>query len=318
MDLAAAGDADLRRRVDQPHHRQSPEAIPRRQPRGPFERRTVDGVEEVERNRLDPQRPQFHRHVDQISPGLPHPHDPSAAQLEAGRAARCERCHPVGVRVGRADLRIEAFARVEVVIHLVDPRSGEGLGLLGGEEAEAGTDVEVVTGLDFRHDPAHRIDLALRRTAGRDHDAERLRLPLGGESGALEELRRREEVVARDLRIGDLRLRTVPAVLRAEPALGIHEEEQLHRVAEVVVANTPRGGEHVEQFDVGRVENGQRLIRCDLPAGEDPVGKRYPETGRARGGTDRRMGAGGGSVQGGARHGNGLWGSRGRGAFGEG
>ena len=137
------------------------------------------------------------------------------------------------------------------MVDLVDTGGSELCGLLGRQQAQAGADVEAVRLLDPRGDLADEVNLPLGRAAGRDHDAERLRLLLGGQLRGFHELGGREQVVAGDFRVGDLRLRAVAAVLWAEAALGIHQEEQLHRVAEVVMPNPPGGREHVEEFDVG-------------------------------------------------------------------
>ena len=137
------------------------------------------------------------------------------------------------------------------MVDLVDAGIGQPLGLFGREQAEAGTDIEVILLLDLRHDRADEIHLPLRGAAGRDHDAEGLRLPLRGELRRLQQLRPGKEVVFRDLRLGHLRLGAVAAVFRAEAALGIHQEKKLHGVAEELPANGIGGGQHVEQVVIG-------------------------------------------------------------------
>jgi len=71
------------------------------------------------------------------------------------------------------------------MIHLVDAGGGEPAGLIGREQPEAGADVEIVLRLDLRRDVTDEVDLPLGRPAGRDHDAERLRLPLGRSAASL-------------------------------------------------------------------------------------------------------------------------------------
>ena len=95
----------------------------------------------------------------------------------------------IGVR--RADLAVELFARVEIVIHAIDAAGLEPRGLLGREQPQAGANLQVVLRLDLRHDRGDRVHLAVRRSAGRNHDAIGLGLPLGGHAGAVQQFLRR-------------------------------------------------------------------------------------------------------------------------------
>ena len=73
-------------------------------------------------------------------------------------------------------------------------------------------------------------------------------------------LSRLKQVVARNLGLGDFRLRAVAAVLRAEAALGVHQEIELHLVAEPAAADAIGGGQQVEQLVIGALQHGQRLV----------------------------------------------------------
>ena len=94
-----------------------------------------------------------------------------------------------------------------------------------------------------------------------------------------------EKIVARDFGVGDLRLGAVAAVFRAEAALGIHQKEELHGVAKMVVPHPPGGGQEIEQFDIGRLKDRSGVIAVDRAAGEHACGHGVP-AGGVDGGVD--------------------------------
>ena len=51
-----------------------------------------------------------------------------------------------------------------------------------------------------------------------------------------------EQVILWDLGFGDFRLATIRAVLGTQPALGVHQQIELDRLAEVAMANAVRRG----------------------------------------------------------------------------
>ena len=109
-------------------------------------------------------------------------------------------------------------------------------------------------------------------------------LLLGGQARAVEQLVAAEQVVARNLGLRDFRLRAVGAILRAQAALGVHQEIELHLVAEPAAANAVRGRQQIEQLIVRAIEHGKGLFARKRLAGQNVVGQLLPDTGRyARG-----------------------------------
>ena len=131
--------------IHEPEHRQHFQAVARVEIAAAGERRAVDRVEEVDRDRLHAQVAERERHVDDVLPPLAHADDAAGAHFHAGVADGAERGEAVVERVRRADFAVERFARVEVVIHAVDAAGLELAGLVGREQAEAGADLEVDT-----------------------------------------------------------------------------------------------------------------------------------------------------------------------------
>ena len=126
--------------------------------------------------------------------------------------------------------------------------------------------------LDRRH-------LALVGPAGRDDDAVGLGAALGGRGGAVEQLLAVEQVVARNLGVGDLRLRAVAAVLGAQAALGVHQKVELHGAAEVPPPHAERRGQQVEQLVVRRGQHGEGLVLGQPMPVEHAVGEFVPAAG---------------------------------------
>ena len=98
------------------------------------------------------------------------------------------------------------------------------------------------------------------RPAGRNHDAIRAGIALGREAGAIEQFLAAQQVVPRNLGLRDLRLRTVGAIFRTQPTLGIHQEIKLNVVAEPPPPHAIRGRHQVEQFFVWALQYAERLL----------------------------------------------------------
>src|SRR2546428_6353284 len=111
------------------------------------------------------------RHVDHVVLALALPEDGAAAQVEAGTRGGRERGHSVLIRVRGADLGIEALARVEVVVELLNP----GLVQLGrallGDQPERAADGDAHFYSDSPHALAQVVHLVWRRRAPAEHDA---------------------------------------------------------------------------------------------------------------------------------------------------
>src|SRR5262249_20975647 len=107
--------------------------------------------------------------------------------------------------------------------------------------------------------------------------------PLVGGLGASQQLVAAQQVVARDFGLGDFRLRAVVAVLGAQAALGVHQEVELHRAAEVTAPHGEPGGQEVHQLVVWGGEDGQRVVGRERVAVEDAIGQVVPGSGRAGG-----------------------------------
>src|SRR5690606_16311609 len=101
-----------------------------------------------------------------------------------------------------------------------------------------------------------------------DHEAEGAALQVGGTPCGFENAVPREKRVLLDLGRRDLRLRTVVAVLRAEPALGVQQEVESHPVAPVVAADLPCGGELIQDRLVRGGKNGPCILPGNRLSGE--------------------------------------------------
>src|SRR5262249_2022360 len=119
-------------------------------------------------------------------------------------------------------------------------------------------------------------ELAPARTATARDDAVRPRAPGPRVARAVEEDVARQQLVLRDRRGGDDRLRAVAAVLGADAALRIDEHVELHLAAEVRTSDAVRGVEKLEQLVVVRDEHRPRLAARQRLARERLVGVALP------------------------------------------
>src|SRR5205814_10536838 len=103
----------------------------------------------------------------------------------------------------------------------VDPGLFQRHGVLLGEQAEAGTDLDGQLLLDLAHRRRHLRELPLARAAAARDDAVGARLARPRLARPVNQRVPREELVLLDRRRGDDRLRAVAAVLRADAALRV-------------------------------------------------------------------------------------------------
>ena len=200
IELASPRHADLAGGICQPEQAEHLEAVPRIHPPTPLERGPVDGMQEVDRNRLGGQGPQLERHRHHVVVPFAQPHNPPRADFHPGLAHHLQRLQPVVERVGAADLVVMLAAGVEVVVHPVDSGVGELPGLVGAEQPEAAADIQGEFRLDLADHPREVLHLAIGGTASRRDNAEGPRLGRRGGPGVGEQ--RRLVVHAVDRNVG--------------------------------------------------------------------------------------------------------------------
>ena len=84
------------------------------------------------------------------------------------------------------------------------------------------------------------------------------------------------QVVNRNFGLRDFRLRAVAAIFRAQSALGVHQEIELHRVAPELMPNAIAGRDEIEQFDIGRLQHAECFLARQQFARQRTFGQRVP------------------------------------------
>ena len=72
--------------------------------------------------------------------------------------------------MGRADISVVRFARIQVVIHSIDASHLESIRLIVVKQAQTGADLQVIFFLNFGNDRFHGFHLSLVRPSSRDDD----------------------------------------------------------------------------------------------------------------------------------------------------
>ena len=85
------------------------------------ERRAVDRVKKVKRDRINAQFSQGEREIDDVFVGLSHADNPTAARRETHRFDVVHRLDSIRIGVGRADVGMMALTGVQVVIDALHP-----------------------------------------------------------------------------------------------------------------------------------------------------------------------------------------------------
>lgn len=176
VDLASARDPHLDVGADEADHRQDPQAALRGEVPLLGQRGALERDEEVDRYRVRAQLAQREDHVDQVAVALAHARDQAGAGGQARAVRLLHGVHPVRVGVGGGDVPVGALGGVEVVVVRVGAGRPQPLGLVVGEQAEAGADLDGRVGvLDGRDGVGHPVDVTVRRAAAAGHQAD----PLG-------------------------------------------------------------------------------------------------------------------------------------------
>lgn len=129
------------------------------------------------------------------------------------------------------------------------------------QQTEAGAHLDaLVLLLDRLDGPADPLDVPVRRTAPARHQADPLGPARDTRRGGLGRLVRLQPRVLEDLGLGAEPLRTVRAVLRAQPRLQVDEVVELHPPPEPLTAHLARRRHHIEQLVVGGRQNGERFF----------------------------------------------------------
>ena len=254
--FATAGDPQFACGVDEAEHGQGSDAVAGREVFLLLHRSAIDGMEEIQGDRLDGELLERESHFDDVLSAFTHSDDPTAAECQSRFSDIFKRLDAVLEGVGRADLRVVFLAGIEVMVDFVDPCGGQPLGLRFVEQSEASADIQTVGLLDFRDDLFDRLDLTFVRCPAADDNAVGFALPLGGKFGPLEQLIAAEDVVFGDRSVGNFRLATVVAILGAKSTFGVHQEIKLNGLAEVSLADFECRVDQIQKLLVARVEDG--------------------------------------------------------------
>ena len=98
-------------------------------------------MQKIDGYRFHLQRPQLHRHLNEIFVSLAHPHDPAATELQARRSDGLERADPVLIGVRRADLIVELRPRIHIVVDPVHTSGFELSRLFRSQKPQANADL---------------------------------------------------------------------------------------------------------------------------------------------------------------------------------
>ena len=279
IELATAGDSNLLRRTDEPKQREDLQTAARVQLAHPFERRAVDRVQEVDRNRVGVDVAQREGDVDELLVPLPHARDESRARRDAGALHGLERGDAVVVGVRRRDVPVVVAAGVEVVVVPVDAGFPQRERVLVRQQTEARTHLQRELVLDLTDRGRHLSELALTRTPAARDDAIRAGPPRPRLARAVDQHVTREQLVLRDRGRRDDRLGAVAAVLGTDPALRVDEHVELHLAPEVGATDAEGGIEDLQELIVVGREDGARLAARQRLARERLVGERLPAIG---------------------------------------
>src|SRR6185437_2826520 len=127
-----------------------------------------------------------------------------------------------------------------------------------------GAHSQMVIRLYLAHGVENLAEHALARRPAAYHEAERSSLERRGALRCIEDLLTSEQRILLDVRGGNLRLRAIMAIFRAESALRIQQEVQPYLVGPVVPAHAIRGRKLRQQLVVvGSQYCARRLARYD-------------------------------------------------------
>src|SRR5260370_32588650 len=142
VQLTSACGAHLAARIEQAKQAGRLQTALRRQPRRMLQRRARDRMEKVDRHRIRSKAARRIGQIDYVVVGLAHPdHSPPAYQ-KPRRAHVFDRPHAVVPRMRRADFRIKAPARVEIVVNPTGSRSLQPSRLFLAHQSERETKLE--------------------------------------------------------------------------------------------------------------------------------------------------------------------------------
>ena len=228
---------------------------------------SIDGNQEVHRNRWHLEFTQFEGDLDDVDRVFAHADDHARAALDSISFRGLERLDAIGVRVGRSDCVVAAFAGVQVVVHPVEAGFLQDLRVLVAHQPGGETDLDRPTRLDFFHegtDPLRAID---RRSATGEHHAVTRRPVLYGRFGLGENRFIALHRVFANRGVGVLVLRAVAAILGAESVLHVIQNVDHDFSPEGASARFVGGLKKRKQLDVFAVENPE----CLGLAGRDAV-----------------------------------------------
>src|SRR5262249_39117058 len=136
------------------------------------ERGAVDGVEEVDGERLHAQRGQRAGHVDEILVSLAHADDDARAGRQAGSLRAPDGRYAIVVRVRGADRRVVTAAGVQIVIDVVAAGGAKRARLVVAHDPQRDAQLELrQLGADGARSAAEVLDVRGARPARAGHHA---------------------------------------------------------------------------------------------------------------------------------------------------
>ena len=164
---------------------------------------------------------QGHCEIDEIFILFSHSHDPAGTDFQSCRTSILDGAEPVLEGVRGADGGMKGFARIQIVIHPIDPCRLQPLGLLFIHEAQRTTDLNRNLLFDRTDGSGDFVDFPVQGTSAADDDAVALGFRGRRLSGAVDHLLLGHKVIAFDGGGRDRRLGTVMTVLLAGATLGV-------------------------------------------------------------------------------------------------
>ncbi len=156
--------------------------------------------------------------------------------------------------------RVKGFAGIQVVVHSIDSRRLQSLGLLFIHKAQRAANLNRNLLLDRADGSGDFVDFPIQRTPTADDDAIALGLRGRRLSGAVDHLLLRHEVIAFDGGGGDRGLGTVMTVFLAGAALGVLQHLEANGLAEIMGSDGKGGLEEFQQLFVRSIKYALALV----------------------------------------------------------
>ncbi len=246
------------------HHRQDAQALQWLQHALALHRGAVEGEQEVHGDGVHTHLTQSEDGLHQLLRALAHAGDQAGAGGQAGALDRLEVVRAVLVAVCGADVGVAALGGVDVVVVGIGTRGAQLLGLLVGDESQAGAHLHLGVGaLDVLDHAGDLVGLAIGWAGARGHHADAL--DAAGQTGRdhLVHLVVLEPRVLEDVGLTTQPLGAVAAVFGTDAALEVDEVVQFDPVGEELASHLACGRDEGEDLVIGAAQDFQCLFGGD-------------------------------------------------------